>query len=218
MPYFGTNPVGTSSANVAASTTVGDGTAEDTKLVFDGNALDFRVGIDDGTDTLEIGKGNAHGTTAHMIFDTNGIIRKPLQPAFQVRANATRNNIAHNAQNVEVLDNEIIDINGDFDTSNYTFTAPVSGSYMITAQVRWAQLVTSYDYYMVFVATSNRNYEVMMFDPEAATSYYGVGSAFVADMDAADTATLKVFISHSGSGNTNSDIQTPTKLCGYLIG
>ncbi|QDP58792.1 MAG: hypothetical protein Unbinned80contig1000_1 [Prokaryotic dsDNA virus sp.] len=43
---------------------VGDGSAVDTMLVFDGNAADFRIGIDDGTDTLEIGKGVAHGTDA----------------------------------------------------------------------------------------------------------------------------------------------------------
>ena len=40
-------------------------------LVFDGNAVDFRVGIDDGTDTLEIGKGTAHGTTPVIKIDSN---------------------------------------------------------------------------------------------------------------------------------------------------
>ena len=44
--------------------TIGDAGAEDTMLAFDGNAADFRIGIDDGTDTLEIGKGTAHGTDA----------------------------------------------------------------------------------------------------------------------------------------------------------
>lgn len=44
--------------------TIGDAGAEDTSLVFDGNAADFRIGIDDGTDTLEIGKGQTMGTDA----------------------------------------------------------------------------------------------------------------------------------------------------------
>jgi len=83
MPYLGISPTSAATpSTVAAATTVGDGTAEDTKLVFDGNALDFRIGIDDGTDTLEIGKGNAHGTTGHVTIDTNGIMTKPLQPSF----------------------------------------------------------------------------------------------------------------------------------------
>jgi hypothetical protein len=51
--------------------TIGDAGAEDTLLVFDGNAADFRIGIDDGTDTLEIGKGAAHGTTAVIKVDSS---------------------------------------------------------------------------------------------------------------------------------------------------
>jgi hypothetical protein len=49
--------------------TIGDTDAEDTMLAFDGNAQDFRIGIDDGTDTLEIGVGTAHGTTKTMSLD-----------------------------------------------------------------------------------------------------------------------------------------------------
>ena len=51
--------------------TIGDAGTEDTMLVFDGNAADFRIGIDDGTDTLEIGKGAAHGTTAAIKVDSS---------------------------------------------------------------------------------------------------------------------------------------------------
>ena len=50
-----------------AKLTVGDATAEDTLLVFDGNAQDYRIGIDDGTDTLEIGVGSTHGTTPAIL-------------------------------------------------------------------------------------------------------------------------------------------------------
>ena len=51
--------------------TIGDGATADTYLNFDGNAADFRIGIDDGTDTLEIGAGVAHGTTAAITIDAN---------------------------------------------------------------------------------------------------------------------------------------------------
>ena len=49
---------------------IGDAGAEDTMLVFDGNAADFRIGLDDGTDTLEIGVGAAHGTTPVIKVDS----------------------------------------------------------------------------------------------------------------------------------------------------
>ncbi len=51
--------------------TIGDAGTEDTMLAFDGNAVDFRIGIDDGTDTLEIGAGTAHGTTAAISIDSS---------------------------------------------------------------------------------------------------------------------------------------------------
>jgi hypothetical protein len=54
--------------------TIGDAGTEDTMLVFDGNAQDYRVGLDDGTDKLEIGVGAAHGTTPAMFIDSNANI------------------------------------------------------------------------------------------------------------------------------------------------
>ncbi|ANS04549.1 hypothetical protein [uncultured Mediterranean phage] len=43
--------------------TVGDAGAEDTSLVFDGNAQDYYVGLDDSADTMVLGVGAAVGTT-----------------------------------------------------------------------------------------------------------------------------------------------------------
>ena len=51
--------------------TIGDAGEEDTMLVFDGNAQDYRIGLDDGTDTLEMGVGTAHGTTTAMVIDSS---------------------------------------------------------------------------------------------------------------------------------------------------
>jgi hypothetical protein len=50
---------------------IGDAGAEDTMLVFDGNAQDYRMGLDDGTDKLEIGVGATHGTTTALTVDAN---------------------------------------------------------------------------------------------------------------------------------------------------
>jgi hypothetical protein len=52
--------------------TVGDGTAEDVAVNFDGNTADFRIGIDDGTDKLEIGGGTSHGSATGIAMDVNG--------------------------------------------------------------------------------------------------------------------------------------------------
>ena len=59
-----------------AKITIGNGTAEDTLLVFDGNTADFRIGIDDDSDTLEIGAGAVHDTTAAVVVDASGHVVK----------------------------------------------------------------------------------------------------------------------------------------------
>ena len=50
--------------------TIGDGATADTYLNFDGNAQDYRIGLDDGTDKLEVGVGTAHGTTISFTVDS----------------------------------------------------------------------------------------------------------------------------------------------------
>ena len=54
--------------------TIGDAGAEDTKIVFDGNAQDFHVGLDDTDDDLVIGKGSALGTTTALSIDENLLV------------------------------------------------------------------------------------------------------------------------------------------------
>ena len=58
--------------------TIGSAAEEDTKLVFDGNAQDFHIGLDDSADDLVIGKGSALGTTTHMAFTEDGEVRVEL--------------------------------------------------------------------------------------------------------------------------------------------
>lgn len=50
---------------------LGDATAADMALIFDGNAQDFHIGLDDSTDDLVIGLGSALGTTGAMRIDEN---------------------------------------------------------------------------------------------------------------------------------------------------
>ena len=55
----------------AATVTIGDGTAEDTKLVYNGNAQDFYIGLDDSADDLVMGLGSTVGTTPGLVIDGN---------------------------------------------------------------------------------------------------------------------------------------------------
>ena len=69
------NTVISADVTVAGATpriTVGDAGEEDTMIVFDGNAVDYRMGVDDGTDSLEFGLGAVHGTNTAMTFANTG--------------------------------------------------------------------------------------------------------------------------------------------------
>ena len=53
---------------------IGEGNADDAKIVFDGNAQDYYLGLDDTDDTLQFGRGSTLGTNADLSLATNGKI------------------------------------------------------------------------------------------------------------------------------------------------
>ena len=57
--------------DAGAGFTIGSGAAEDTKIVFDGNAQDYYIGLDDSADDLIIGKGSTVGTTPAIAINEN---------------------------------------------------------------------------------------------------------------------------------------------------
>jgi len=59
-------------ATFAGDVTIGSGAEEDTMVVWDGAEADFRIGLDDGTNALEIGAGVVHGTTAAITISSAG--------------------------------------------------------------------------------------------------------------------------------------------------
>ena len=63
---------------------IGDAGEEDTMLVFDGHAQDFRIGLDDGTDTLEIGQGSSHGSNTAIAVNSSGQVTTFTIPAAAV--------------------------------------------------------------------------------------------------------------------------------------
>ena len=141
------------------------------------------------------------GTTAFNI-DANGHVTMPLQPAFLVYPNGDQTNIANDA--TLVFDQEIYDQNADFNTSTYTFTAPVTGRYQFNVSTRFNSVDTGANYYQVYIVSSNRHY-VFTFDPNFSgdLTYYSASLAVVADMDASDTAYVQV---NQNGGSQQTDI------------
>jgi|TARA_R110002012_G_scaffold185705_1_gene352289 hypothetical protein len=188
--------------------TIGDAGAEDTKVVFDGNAQDFHIGLDDSADDLVIGLGSALGTTTHMSFDETGAILKPLQPAFSAYIASTQT-ISSTSITTITFDTEIFDQNADFNTSNYTFTAPVTGRYLLAIKFRLvnADGNSGGHYTQTQIVTSNRTYTTIS---GTDLTYEGQNTTVIADMDASDTALVRLTSSNdsdfsigAGSGETS---------------
>ncbi len=62
--------------------TIGDAGAEDAALVFDGNAQDFYVGLDDSSDSLVMGLGSALGTTPAITINSSQVATLAQRPVF----------------------------------------------------------------------------------------------------------------------------------------
>ena len=194
--------------------TLGDGTASDNSIVFDGNAQDFHIGLDDSTDSLTIGLGSTLGTTSHMVFDANGHITKPLQPAFLVHPASNQDNISTGATTV-VFGTERFDQNGDF--ASNTFTAPVTGKYLLTYSLYLEDMPNDATYIETFLDTSNARDYYHSIDPrgfDTSPIIVSMSQAHLVDMDANDTVTVRIT---QAGGSTTLDVNTASHFSGFLV-
>jgi len=168
----------------------------------------FALGVDDGDgDDFKIGT-TTIGTSTMFQADSTGAIRKPLQPSFLAQAPSSPNNQTGDgtAETVE-FDSEIYDLNSDFDTGSFTFTAPVTGKYIFCSHVTVAGISTGHTSTGLRIITSNRIY--LRYDLNQSVSNKVVSVAVVADMDASDTAVVTITSSGgSKTAETDDDAET----------
>ena len=156
-----------------------------------------------------------------MRIDSTGAVTKPLQPAFLATIGSIQSNVADNT--TLNFSSEIFDNNADFNTSNYTFTAPVTGKYFISFGVRLDNVDTASDYVRVRCVTSNgtRGGAASIFDPGGLSgdpAYWGVGDSLLCDMDANDTATIN-FAYNNGAQQVDFPADNPeqTHFSAFLV-
>ena len=202
----------TDSFTISGSTptlTIGDAGAEDTKIVFDGNAQDFHIGLDDSADDLVIGLGSALGTTTHMAFDENGHVTKPLQPAFLAtitgETRSSQDSMTDSKYATEIFDN-----NADYNNSNYTFTAPVTGRYQFNVTMGISGVSDGNDC-ALRLDTSNRDMDTRM---KIANNVEMLTLSMLVDMDANDTAKVRFQNYDDGTVEFYSD---RSQFSGYLV-
>jgi hypothetical protein len=175
---------------------------------------DFTLVTDEAADIVM----DVNSTEAWRL-DSDGARNMALQPCFRAYGDTDLTNFTFNNNYTLVFNQERFDQSGDFNTGTYTFTAPVAGKYYFHAAVRFSStLDASAQYYIVVIVTSNREYHSVLAPKWASDpNYHTVEVNCLADMDASDTAYVKIY-QQGGASQTDVDHdERHTRFSGYLV-
>jgi len=150
--------------------------------------------------------------TEAMRISAAGEITKPLQPAFLAQPSSNQDDITAGQNITVVLGTEVFDVGSNF--ASNTFTAPVTGKYLLIFTLYGSQLDGDASYMEIAIETSNRPYTTIQEPSGTEDVFAGGTTAAVADMDANDTAYVRVT---TGSGQSTFDITTSSRFSGALI-
>jgi hypothetical protein len=145
----------------------------------------------------------------------NGEMVNTGQPCFSVYLSGNQSNITAGSWVTVEFDTESFDQGNNFNTGTYTFTAPVTGKYLLTVILRLHDVDTAASFYGITIVTSNKTYYLYV-DPNFTgdLANYPVSLTVIADMDINDTAIVR-FIQSGGANQ--ADVFTDSYFTGALI-
>jgi hypothetical protein len=147
--------------------------------------------------------------TERMRIDSSGYVTKPYQVAFHVRVN----NGAYITTSPVPFSNAPYNIGGAWNTSTYTFTAPVAGRYMFLLQWYGRTTASNQGSTMKLVVNSTQVAYSDMSPSSSATVYLSLPFLSILNLSVGDT----VQYTWSGIGAYYGGNQE-TNLFGYLLG
>lgn len=159
-------------------------------------------------------------TTAGIIkANRDGTVVTPNQVSFLGTLGSTQSNVTGDSTTYTVTGyTETYDVGDNFNGTTGVFTAPVTGKYFISSHIFFDGLNASHTSGVHSIVTSNRTYSYN-FNPLNMSNVsvnIGVNLSVVADMDAGDTASNRLFINFT---NKTIDVSaSTTKFIGYLLG
>lgn len=151
------------------------------------------------------------GTISRNVFDTDtGLYRQNIKPNFLAYAPADVLNQTGNGNQVTVAFAEIFDDNNNFNSN--TFTAPITGRYQLNATVSLSVLTVAATLTSLRIVTSNRTYLIQKgLNPKVGGLQDAITLSVIADMDAADTATVTIQVDGM-AGNTATVVGNATNM------
>ena len=141
------------------------------------------------TNFAPIGISSSMTSGSGLAIDSAGHVTMPLQSCFSAYNNLAQSNVTGDDTMYTVLfDTERFDLNGDF--ASNTFTAPVTGKYLLSSSIGLTGYTSSSTYSNMYLVTSNFTYSA--FAGTQVENNFFFSFSIVADMDASDTAIVKV--------------------------
>ena len=155
-----------------------------------------------------------------MKIDANGIVMKPLQPAFSAKSASLANQTGGGTEFiVSTWNSERFDLNGDF--ASDTFTAPVTGKYFFTFSLDVYGGTSDMNGMVMKFKTSNTNYNAIDVNfstvrntNSSAGNALTLTACVLADMDASDTCQTSITV--IGDSDT-LDTQDNGYFTGFLV-
>ena len=197
------------------------GASSNGRIMF-GDSGDNDIGYieyDHSANQLALGANAA----SHLKIDSAGHVTKPNQPAASYRGDNEVNLTGDGTQKTIGVTSgagvtELWDNNSDL--SGGTFTAPVTGKYLITGQLFIEDIASNHTDMLLVMETSNRSYYIALDIGSgslgrASADSFGFPFCAVADMDANDTHVLKLTVSNGSKVIDMVDLFTcqVTLLC-----
>ena len=200
----------TSVGNVRINDKSGDQSAGNPQYTFSNNT---GTGMRRATgDTIAFDTGSVE----RLRIDATGIVTLPTQSGFQAQTASEQSNLAINAFVTLLFATEISDTNADYNTSNSTFTAPVTGKYLVTTALNFDALDADASYWQTQIKTSNREYTKLdsgnQYDADPTN--LGHSQSMVVDMDASDTCIIRWY---QGGGTAQADLRVESFFAMQLL-
>jgi hypothetical protein len=145
---------------------------------------------------------------------TNLAVTRPSQPCFLAVMNSDVLDVTGDGTHYTIVfGNEVFDQGGDF--SSTTFTAPVTGKYLLTASAMFYHITAAVTDLQLKIVTSNQPHRNYRTAGGIIRDFLSMNVSVLADMDAGDTA----FVQATAFGTTKTiDLYATDPVFGSFSG
>lgn len=195
------NSANAASSQALFSAEVGGSSSGDAYALFAVTGTsNYAIGLDNSdSDKFVMSVNTTLGTNNFLTATSAREVSLPGQPCFLAMMDGATNVTGDGTAYTVAYDTEVFDQNADYNNGTFTFTAPVTGRYHLTAAVGITGWGASHTYALLAIVTTARSYA------HTTENIGGQGDGngkslivdCIADMTAADTATVSLTVAGS---------------------